>query len=95
MLGDDGSAPWMCFGRGSGGGAGGGSPPQAPEKLSSLPISSVTDVYDVFKMDVISLSLSAYVTPREYSEIRAQMLADCGVDACAAPETLRRGQGGG
>ena len=39
-------------------------------------------MYDVFKMDAISHSLSAYVTHPEYSKIEEQMLEDsCGIDA--------------
>ena len=53
------SAPWMCFGRRSGGGAGGGTPSVPPKMLGQLPINSPADVFDVFKMDVISDCLSA------------------------------------
>ena len=75
------SAPWMCFGGRSGGGAGGGTPPVPPKMLGQLPINSVADVFDVFKMDVISDCLSAYVVHPEYSAIREQMLEGCGIDA--------------
>ena len=83
MLGNDWSAPWMCFGsRRGGGGGGGGDPPLLPPKmLGSMPIHSANDAYNVFKMDAISDCLSGYATHPKYEEICAQMLDACGVDA--------------
>ena len=46
-----------------------------------MPISSASDAYNVFKMDVMSDCLSGYATHPKYEELCAEMLDACGVDA--------------
>ena len=75
------SAPWMSVGGRSGGGAGGGTPPVPPKMLGQVPIYSDADVWRVFKMEEISMCLSAYGAHPEYMVVRAQMLEECGIDA--------------
>ena len=73
---------WMIFGgrSGGGGGGGGGSPPLPPKMLGSVPISSASDAYNVFKMDVMSDCLSGYATHPKYD--RGWCVCSCGSPEC-------------
>ena len=47
--------------------------------LGPFPINNSLDVYNVFKMDVISEALSPWGTHPEFAAIRTQMLHECNV----------------
>ena len=47
--------------------------------LGPFPIINSLDVYNVFKMDVISEALSPWGTHPEFAAIRTQMLHECNV----------------
>jgi hypothetical protein len=59
--------------------SGSGASGSLPKMLGTFPIHGIQDVYNVYKMDVISEALSPWGTHPEFAAIRTQLLSECSV----------------